>query len=262
MLEFLHAITLEQFYFYIGVWVIINVLTGLPIFIGKMMPMSGRLRDTPLSLLGDINKKAAWIIMEIPVLIVVLGVYFYSAESFNYSAVMIAAFCAHYVNRALIYPYRIKADGKTMPLMIMLFSMIFYMVNGVIIGFYFGALKSYSVEWLSDPRFIIGATLFVVGLVINIQSDNILLSLRKPGETGYKIPQGGLFKYVSSPHYMGEIIEWIGFAIMTWSIPGLAYAFTVAVPLFGQALNSHQWYLTTFKDSYPKERKAIIPGLI
>ena len=262
MLDFLRAITLEQFYILIGIWVVINVLTGLPIYIGKMMPMSGRLGDTPLSLLGDINKKAAWIIMEIPVLIVVLGVYFYAAESFNFSAVMVAAFCVHYVNRALIYPYRIKADGKTMPVMIMLFSMIFYMVNGVIIGFYFGALKSYSIEWLSDPRFIIGAALFVVGLVINIQSDNILLNLRKPGETGYKIPQGGMFKYVSSPHYMGEMIEWIGFAIMTWSIPGLAYAFTVIVPLFGQARNSHQWYVDTFKDEYPKERKAIIPGLL
>lgn len=61
---------------------------------------------------------------------------------------------------------------------------------------------------------------------------------------------------------MGEMIEWIGFAIMTWSIPGLAYAFTVIVPLFGQARNSHQWYVDTFKDEYPKQRKAIVPGLI
>ena len=35
--------------------------------------------------------------------------------------------------------------------------------------------------------------LFLIGAYINIQSDNILLmNLRKPGETGYKIPQGGL----------------------------------------------------------------------
>lgn len=28
------------------------------------------------------------------------------------------------------------------------------------------------------------------GLIINIHSDNILRILRKPGETGYKIPRG------------------------------------------------------------------------
>lgn len=262
MLDYLNNLTLDQFYLFIAIWVVINLLTGLPIFIGKMMPMSGRLGDTPLSILGDINKKAAWIIMEIPVLAVVLGFYFLGADSINVSAVMIAAFCIHYVNRALIYPYRIKARGKTMPVMIMLFSMIFYMVNGFIIGHYFGALKSYPIEWLSDPRFIIGALMFISGFIINIRSDNILLNLRKPGETGYKIPQGGLFKYVSSPHYLGEMIEWLGFAIMTWSLPGLAYAFIVIVPLFGQARNSHQWYLDTFGDAYPKNRKAIFPGLI
>lgn len=262
MLDALNNLSLQQFNLFIGIWVVINLLTGLPIYIGKMMPMSGRLGDTPLSILGDINKKAAWIIMEIPVLIVVLGFYFLSAESFNVSAIMVAAFCVHYVNRALIYPYRIKVKNKTMPVMIMLFSMIFYMVNGFIIGHYFGALKSYSLEWLSTPQFIIGALMFISGFIINIHSDNILLRLRAPGETGYKIPQGGLFKYVSSPHYLGEMIEWLGFAIMTWSWPGLAYAIIVIVPLFGQARNSHQWYLDTFGDAYPKQRKAIFPKLI
>jgi steroid 5-alpha reductase family enzyme len=227
-----------------------------------MLPMSGRLGDTPLSILGDINKKAGWIIMEIPVLIVVVAFFLMGANPLNVSAVMVAAFCLHYANRALIYPYRIKVDGKTMPVMMMLFSMIFYTVNGYIIGHYFGSLRTYSVEWLSDPRFIIGALMFLGGFVLNITSDNILLNLRKPGETGYKIPQGGMFKYVSCPHYLGEMIEWTGFAIMTWSLPGFAYALCVIVPLFGQARNSHQWYLDKFKDEYPKNRKAIFPGLI
>jgi protein-S-isoprenylcysteine O-methyltransferase Ste14 len=262
MLDFLNHINAEDFQLLIYAWVIINLLTGLPIFIGKMMPMSGRSGKTPLSIMGDINKKAAWIIMEIPVLIVVIAFYAMAEQPMNYSVIMVGAFCLHYCNRALVYPHRIKADGKTMPVMIMLFSMIFYTVHGYMIGHYFGALKSYSVEWLLDPRFIIGATMFLAGLCINIYSDNILLNLRKPGETGYKIPRGGLFKYVSSPHYLGEMIEWTGFAIMTWSLPGFAYALTVVVPLFGQALNAHQWYLSKFADDYPKSRKAIFPGIL
>jgi protein-S-isoprenylcysteine O-methyltransferase Ste14 len=262
MFDTINSVNLADFEQFIFIWVIINLVTGLPIFISKMMPISGRSEKTWLSILGDINKKAAWIIMEIPVLIVVLTFYFLGSNPINASIVMIAAFCMHYTNRALIYPYRIKADGKTMPVMMMLFSMIFYIVNGYIIGHYFGALKTYTIEWLYDPRFIIGLIMFLGGFILNITSDNILLNLRKPGETGYKIPQGGMFKYVSCPHYLGEMIEWAGFAIMTWSLPGLAYAIIVVVPLFGQARNAHQWYLDKFGDEYPKNRKAIFPGLI
>ena len=51
----------------------------------------------------------------------------------------------------------------------------------------------------------------------------ILRNLRAPGETGYKIPVGGLFRWVSSPNYFGELLEWTGWAIATWSIPGVAF---------------------------------------
>ena len=44
--------------------------------------------------------------------------------------------------------------------------------------------------WFSDPRFMIGATLFLLGMAINIHSDSVLRSLRAPGETTYKIPYG------------------------------------------------------------------------
>ncbi|CAI9730469.1 3-oxo-5-alpha-steroid 4-dehydrogenase 1-like [Octopus vulgaris] len=52
-----------------------------------------------------------------------------------------------------------------------------------------------------DPwsfQFIAGCILFFIGMAINIHSDHILRTLRKPNETGYKIPQGGMFKYLHS----------------------------------------------------------------
>lgn len=36
---------------------------------------------------------------------------------------------------------------------------------------------------------------------------------------------GGLFAYVSGANFLGEIIEWIGFALASWSLPALAFAF-------------------------------------
>lgn len=73
-----------------------------------------------------------------------------------------------------------------------------------------------QIDWTKDPRFCIGWVVLVVGFLINVSSDNILIHLRQPGETGYKIPRGGLFRYVSCPHYLGEIIEWTGFALLSW----------------------------------------------
>ena len=39
-------------------------------------------------------------------------------------------------------------------------------------------------------RVLIGVFIFSAGFIVNLQSDSILRNLRKPGETGYKIPRG------------------------------------------------------------------------
>ena len=43
--------------------------------------------------------------------------------------------------------------------------------------------------------------------------------------------------------HLAKIVEWIGFAIMTWCLPGAIYAAWVALPLFAQSLGAHRWYL-------------------
>ena len=107
-----------------------------------------------------------------------------------------------------------------MPLLIAVLAFLFNVMNGYINGTYFGSIQEYSAEFMSNWNFIVGVFLFVVGAYINIKSDNILLSLRsKSGE--YKIPEGFMFKYVSFPNYLGEILEWMAFALMTWSLAGL-----------------------------------------
>ena len=49
------------------------------------------------------------------------------------------------------------------------------------------------------------------------------MNLRKTKGNGYHIPEGFLFKYVSCPNYLGEIIEWLGWAILTLSPAGLVF---------------------------------------
>ena len=63
---------------------------------------------------------------------------------------------------------------------------------------------------------------------------------------------------VASPNYLGEIIEWAGFALMTWSPAALAFAFYTVANLAPRASANLGWYRGTFSD-YPPDRKALIP---
>ncbi len=118
-----------------------------------------------------------------------------------------------------------------------------------------------GVEWLISPAFIIGTTIWLGGYIINLSSDRTLRHLRAPGETGYKIPHGGLFEYISCPNYFGEILEWAGWAILTWSLAGFVFALWTVANLAPRARSHHKWYQEKFSD-YPPERKALIPFVL
>jgi 3-oxo-5-alpha-steroid 4-dehydrogenase 1 len=120
---------------------------------------------------------------------------------------------------------------------------------------------SYYVGWLTGPRFIIGISLFILGFFINQVSDNHLIHLRNGKKSGYSIPTHLLFNKISCPNFAGEIIEWTGFAIMTWCLPALSFAVWTAVNLIPRALHHHRWYKEKFPD-YPAQRKAVIPYII
>ncbi len=108
---------------------------------------------------------------------------------------------------------------------------------------------------------IIGASVFVIGWAINQHSDAVLRRLRGPGESGYKIPRGGLYRWVSCPNYLGEMLEWVGWAIAAWSLAGLAFAVFTIANLLPRALANHRWYQDKFAD-YPPERRAVVPFLL
>ena len=148
-----------------------------------------------------------------------------------------------------------------MPISIAASAFFFNIVNVNIqaIGiFYF---TEFAQNWINSPVFYSGISIFLIGMYINIRSDYLILSLRKVKGPGYHMPNKFMHRYISAPNYFGEIIEWIGWAILTWSISGLVFAIWTIANLFPRALAHHKWYQEKFSD-YPKNRKAIIPGII
>jgi 3-oxo-5-alpha-steroid 4-dehydrogenase 1 len=210
-----------------------------------------------------INARLAWLIMELPSPAVFSYFYFTGqTETNKITLIFWGLWMLHYFNRSIIYPMRQRDHNKKMPLMIMWFAIIFNFMNGFVNGYFLGNYGNlYSEAWLFSPQFISGLIIFITGMFINIQSDNILLNLRKPGESGYKIPKGGFFRYLSCPNLFGEILEWTGFAIMVWSFPAFTFALWTFANLAPRAVAHHKWYLNKFED-YPQQRKAVIPFII
>ena len=210
-----------------------------------------------------IPNRLGWIIMELPSLILFALFFWYGPNTQKYiSIIFFLLYAIHYTHRSIIFPLRTHTSNKKMPLIIAVFAIFFNLMNGSLNGYFFGFISmGYGAEWLGDIRFIAGGLLFVAGAFINIRSDNILLSLRKNNSKGYTIPLGGFFRFVSCPNFLGEILEWTGFAIMTWSPAALAFAIWTMVNLIPRALDHHRWYRDNF-ENYPSERKAIIPGVL
>ena len=209
-----------------------------------------------------LDNRLGWFLMEFTVIVVFLAALFWEKHSFS-SVIWVFAGCFlwHYFNRSLVFPLRLRTVGKRMPWIIALSAMVFNLINGFSLGYYFACFADYPGDWFSDFRFIGGMGLFWLGLGINWRADNILIHLRKPGTTDYVIPQGGMFKWISCPNHFGEMLEWTGFALMTWCLPALAFAVWTVANLAPRALAHHRWYREHFPD-YPKERKALVPFLV
>ena len=205
----------------------------------------------------SIDNKTGWILMELPALLTCPLIYFAIVEEINLTILFIILWITHYFNRTIIYPLRIKTKGKKIPIAIVASAFFFNMVNGVFNGYF---LTLVQFESISHMYLILGLIIFIIGFYINVSSDNILIKLRTK-QKGYVIPKGKLFNYVSCPNFFGEIIEWLGFAIMTLNPGSLSFLIWTICNLIPRSKAHHKWYQESFKN-YPKKRKAVIPYLL
>eukprot|EP01094_Clydonella_sp_ATCC50884_P007564 TRINITY_DN1675_c0_g1_i9.p1 TRINITY_DN1675_c0_g1~~TRINITY_DN1675_c0_g1_i9.p1 ORF type:complete len:287 (+),score=30.78 TRINITY_DN1675_c0_g1_i9:62-922(+) len=216
----------------------------------------------PFALGPLIPARVAWVIMESPAPIGCLIWWLLRdphADTNWMNWTLFVLFEIHYIHRAFIFPLRMRA-GSPMPLNIMFMAWFFCLLNGYLQGRAIAHFNVYDTNEIYSLHTIIGVPLFFWGLFVNIQSDSILLNLRKPGEVKkYRIPTGGMFKYVSAANYFGEIVEWTGFALAAWSLPSTAFALFTFSNIGPRGLSNHADLKRRFKGSYPPERAALIP---
>lgn len=211
-----------------------------------------------------VSNRAGWIIMEAPVFIAMLVLWALSPRRFEITPlVFLLLFEAHYIQRSFIFPALLKSDTP-MPVSIIALGIVFNLLNALMQGgwiFWVSPAAMYRVDWIWSPQFLAGTAVFVAGMTVNIHSDQIIRDLRRsPDDHNHYIPYGGMFRYVSSANYFGEFIEWVGFAVLTWSWSGAVFALWTFANLAPRADAIRKHYEQEFGEEFTSlHRKRIIP---
>lgn len=245
----------QQVLWFLAILAAVTLLSGFFITNPYGRHMSGRERFTLPAL-------PAWLIFEFPQVWAFTLCFWLTAKQPSGAAILLyGLWQGHYIYRAIIYPLRTHKQGKRFPLSGVVFGFLFNALNGFANGYAVAHAPHLSNAWLADPRFAAGLLIAASGWWINFQADSILIHLRDDGSSGYKIPHGGMFRWVSSANYSGEILLWCGWALMSYTSAGLIFALFTIANLAPRAISHHRWYREQFPD-YPPERKALIPGVL
>ena len=121
-------------------------------------------------------------------------------------------------------------------------------------------VAQYGIQGVFIASFIAGTLLFFFGMLVNWHSDYVIRHLRKPGDTRHYLPQKGMYRYVTSANYFGEIIEWAGWAILTCSLSGLVFLWWTIANLVPRAHALWRRYREEFGDAVG-EKKRVFPFL-
>ncbi len=252
------------------------VLTGSFIYAGLIL-VGAMFARAPYGRFGaegmglSLSPRLGWFLMELPATLSFLWFYLHGQNAAELvPMIFLGVWLVHYGNRGFVFPLLMrvaKGSRGTFGLLVVVAGWLVTTLHGYLNAVFISHLSTHlTPEWLTDPRFLIGMAIYAFGFIMNVHSDAVVRNLRSKaevarGERVYRIPRGGLFRYVSNPSYFTELLSFTGFAIATWS-PGALFVLLVsAANLVPRAFQVHQWYQKKF-DDYPAERRVLIPYLL
>ena len=204
--------------------------------------------------------RLSWILAHIIPGFILFTITYFTGVHFDLpmNITLYCIFVVHYLIRGVANPimsrYSEKRIAVWVPITILVTNAFFHYINAEFIG-----SVQYCQGYYYDPRFIVGALVFITGFVLNRVADFQLVCLRKNrSDRDYLIPKGVLFSLISCPNYVGEGLLWLGWAMMTWSLAGLVWWLFMEALLLSRARHAHNWYTNSFKN-YPDHRKALLP---
>lgn len=226
----------------------------------------GRFADTKWGV--SLDPRLGWFLMELPASVTFLVTYFRGPNRFEpYPLVVLVIWCLHYLNRGYLMPLFMrvpKGQKGSFSLMVVSIGWVVTSLHGYLNARWATEFHpDPSAAWLLEPRFLIGIAVYYVAMGFNLHADHVLRTLRTKdevarGERIYRVPTGGLFRWVTNASYLAELVAWSGFALATWSPGGLFILGISLANLVPRAVATHRWYRERFAD-YPKERRILVP---
>lgn len=213
----------------------------------------------------SIDNRWAWMLMEAPVFLIMWFIWLCSPLQWHLpQLVLFSLFEIHYFQRSFLFPWMMTGRSQ-MPIAIMLMGITFNVFNGLMqgAGLYwfpnpdFSEGASYLLRWNS----VLGIFLFIIGIIINWHSDHVIRKLRKPGDTRHYLPKKGMYRYVTSANYLGELMEWVGFAFAANTLVAWVFPIWTAANLVPRAHAINKRYKEEFGEEAVGKRKRIIPYL-
>lgn len=219
----------------------------------------------------SIRSNLGWVIMESPVFLLMLVFYVsaicqgapYTTSTFPWvTTAIFVLFQLHYLQRSFVFPSKMRGTSK-MPLSIIFMGVFFNLTNAYMQGGWilFVSPEQYHISWFWSPQFIIGTVIFFTGMVINMRSDIIIRRLRADkNDNNYYLPKGFLFDKINSANYFGEILEWVGFAILSWSVAGAVFLLWSMANIIPRSKAVYARYTQFFGDEFTQlKRYKIFP---
>jgi very-long-chain enoyl-CoA reductase len=132
------------------------------------------------------------------------------------------------------------------------------------------ALTAFMICLVATPvartpvEFFVSSGLFVVGSLGNLYHHYLLAQLRASSKSSrkYVAPRGGLFNHVAAPHYMFELIAWLGIALASHQLTGYLNLLSMTMYLTARSQNQNKWNREKFDEKeWPASRKNMIPGI-
>ncbi|XP_059307816.1 uncharacterized protein LOC132059268 isoform X2 [Lycium ferocissimum] len=163
-----------------------------------------------------------------------------------------SAMTVHFFKRVLEVLFVHKYSGGMVLGSVLLISSLYFSL-AVVIVFTQHLTLGYT-EPEVDMKYI-GLLIFLVGICGNFYHHYLLSKLRDQREKGYKIPQGGLFSVVICPHYLFEILGFIGISFISQTSFSFSSAVGVTLYLVGRSYVTRKWYLSKF-ENFPKNGKG------
>ena len=110
----------------------------------------------------------------------------------------------------------------------------------------------------------VGPVLFILSELLNLRAHIDLRNLRPAGTRIRQVPRGFLFRFISCPNYLFEILAWVGFTMASQSVAAACFTVVGAAQMTVWATQKHKRYRKEFngedgRELYPRNRKILIP---